>query len=318
MGNDTTRVPQAGEVFQSDFQIFPNLTQSAVHFIFTDSPTDADFPGPNSVYTTRRINSTYGCESHKVTAGGDGTALDITVDTLGNVSIYNMVPHSRAMQYWVTSDSTCPDDNRCQIVQAFESSDTDAWYYKCNITVGITLGDPQNLSYISDEMAQIAASAIAQTGFVDGDGETGNIYPPESFWGLPLGGNSSVMGIQLSIFAIGTIDGASVENTFEHYAGMAPSPGVFLQVGHQMLFYTILGAITAAHLFFLLLVAYLANRVKVGPEGALSMALLLRPIADALDGVSGGKENQALKDAKKNTMIRYEKGPNGKWKVNMS
>jgi hypothetical protein len=98
---------------------------------------------------------------------------------------------------------------------------------------------------------------------------------------------------------------------------MAPSPGVVLEVGHQKLFYAILGAITGAHLFFLLLVAYLANSVKVGPEGALSMALLLRPIADALDGVSGGKENQALKDAKKNTMIRYEKGPNGKWKVNM-
>jgi hypothetical protein len=202
-------------------------------------------------------------------------------------------------------------------VQAFESSDTDPWYYKCNITVGITLGDAQNLSYVSDEMAQIAASAIAQTGFVDGDGETGNIYPPESPWGVPLEGDASLMGSSLSTFAIGAIDGASVQNKFAWYDGMTPSPGVVLEVGHQKLFYAILGAITGAHLFFLLLVAYLANSVKVGPEGALSMALLLRPIADALDGVSGGKENQALKDAKKNTMIRYEKGPNGKWKVNM-
>jgi hypothetical protein len=310
-------VPRAGEVYQSDYQIFPNVTDSVVQFIFSDSPTEAEYPGPNSVYTTRRINSTYACESHKVTKGGDGTTLDITVDTLGNVTIFTMIPNSRAMQYWVTSNSTCPGNTRCQVVQAFESSDTDPWYYKCNITVGITLGDAQNLSYVSDEMAQIAASAIAQTGFVDGDGETGNIYPPESPWGVPLEGDASLMGSSLSTFAIGAIDGASVQNKFAWYDGMAPSPGVVLEVGHQKLFYAILGAITGAHLFFLLLVAYLANSVKVGPEGALSMALLLRPIADALDGVSGGKENQALKDAKKNTMIRYEKGPNGKWKVNM-
>lgn len=310
-------MPRAGEVYQSNYQIFPNLNESVVQFIFSDSPIDVEYPGPNSVYTTRRINSTYACESHKVTKGGDGTTFDITVDTLGNVTIFTMIPNSRAMQYWVTSNSTCPGDTRCQVVQAFESSDTDPWYYKCNITVGITLGDARNLSYVSDEMAQIAASAIAQTGFVDGDGETGNIYPPESPWGVPLEGDASLMGSSLSTFAIGAIDGASVQNQFASYYGMAPSPGVVLEVGHQKLFYAILGAITGAHLFFLLLVAYLANSVKVGPEGALSMALLLRPIADALDGVSGGKENQALKDAKKNTMIRYEKGPNGKWKVNM-
>jgi hypothetical protein len=56
----------------------------------------------------------------------------------------------------------------------------------------------------------------------------------------------------------------------------------------------------------------------VGPEGALSLALLLRPIADALDGVSNGRKNQAFKEAMKNTMVRYEKGRNGKWKLNMS
>jgi hypothetical protein len=284
--------------------------------VFVDSPTGSDYPGSSSIYTARTINCTYECESYNVTAGGDGSTSEIAVQDLGNVTVYEPIPNATTI--WVASNSKCEGSPRCQVVQAFEASSTDPYYYKCNISMSLTYNDPLNISYISDSMAEIATSAIAQTGFVDSEGETGQVYPPESAWGVPLGGDSSYMGLQMATFAIGAIAGAAENNLYTSYVGQAPSPGVYLEVGHQKLFYLILGAIAGSHLFFLCLVAYLANRVMVGPEGALSLALLLRPIADALDGVSGGKENQALKDAKKNTMVRYEKGRNGKWKLNMS
>jgi hypothetical protein len=298
--------------------IWANLTTGVTQLVFADSPEDADYPEQSSVYTARTINSTYVCESYKVTAGGNGSSFDIEVDTLGNITLYDTIPKPNALMFWVSVDSACAGNSRCQVIQAFESSTTDPWYYTCNITLSDTYDDPSNLSYISDQMARIAVSAIAQTGFVDDFGETGQIYPPESPWGIPLHGDKDYMGSTLTAFAIGAIAGATIQNPFTFYEGNAPGLGVLLEVGHQKLFYLILGAIAGSHLFFLCLVAYLANSVMVGPEGALSLALLLRPIADALDGVSGGKENQAFKDAKKNTMVRYEKGRNGKWKLNMS
>ncbi|KAE9367273.1 hypothetical protein N431DRAFT_350702 [Stipitochalara longipes BDJ] len=315
-GVESSPAPAAGTVYQTNSTIwFPDNT-TFVQFVFADSPTDSIYPSSTSVYTSRRINSTYACDVFNVTAGGDGLSPQIEVDKLGNVTLHQpVVPN--ALNVWVAANSECEGSPRCQVVQAFEAYTDGPYYYTCNISVSRTYDDPLNVSFVSDQMAQIAASSMALTGFGDANEASGQAYPPESDWGLPEG-DSDLMGSYMSLFAIGAIAGAAENNLYTSYQGQVPGSGQFLEVGHQKLFYLILGAITGSHLFFLLLVAYLANRVKVGPEEALSMALLLRPIADALDGVSGGKENQALKDAKKNTMVRYEKGPNGKWKVNMS
>jgi hypothetical protein len=308
-------MPKPGDVYQFNNMIWTDQNNSLVQFVFADSPTDTGSLGSSSVYTARTINCTYVCEAYKVTKGGDGSTLDIEVDTIGSVTVYETVANSTT--FFVAKDSTCSDSVRCQVVQAFEASDTSPWYYKCNITMSKTFNDPLNVSFISDDMAQIAVSSIAQTGFVDAYGETGEIYPPDSPWGTPLAGNSSTMGLSIASFAIGSIAGASVYNPFTWYTGNAPAQGVYLDLGHPYFFYLILSLICGCHLFFLILVAFLANRVMVGPEEALSMALLLRPIADALDGVSGGKENRAFRDAKRKTMVKYEKAPNGRWTMKM-
>jgi hypothetical protein len=308
--------PSNGSIYQTNTTIWADFNTGLVQLVFPDSPTDSISPGSFSVYTVRTINATTVCESYKVTAGGDGTTLNIEVETIGNVTVYQTVPNSTT--FFVAEDSNCADNDRCQVVQAFEASNTDPWYYKCNITLSKTYNDPANISYISDLMAQIATSSIAQTGFVDSSGETGEIYPQDSPWGIPLSGDNSSMELLMSEFAIGSIAGASVYNPFISYEGNAPNQGVYLELGHPYFFYLILGLICGCHLFFLIAVAVLANKVMVGPEGALSMALLLRPIADALDGISGGKENKAFRDAKRKTMVRYEKSGNGKWSLHTS
>lgn len=314
--DDISNKPSNGSIYQTNTTIWADFDTGLVQLVFSDSPTDSISPGSFSVYTARTINATSVCESHKVTAGGDGTTLNIEVETIGNVTVYQTVPNSTT--FFVAEDSNCANNDRCQVVQAFEASNTDPWYYKCNITLSKTYNDPANISHIPDLMAQIATSSIAQTGFVDSSGETGEIYPQDSPWGIPAFGDNSSMELMMAEFAIGSLAGASVYNPFISYEGNAPNQGVYLELGHPYFFYLILGLICGCHLFFLIAVAVLANKVMVGPEGALSMALLLRPIADALDGISGGKENKAFRDAKRKTMVRYEKGRNGKWTLNTS
>jgi hypothetical protein len=309
-------IPPAGAIYQTNETIFISNNTGFFQFIFPDSPTGSVYPTSTSIYTARTINSTYLCNAYNVTAGWDGKSSQIEVDNLGNITLVQPV-QDEAMNVWVDAHSDCEGNARCQVVQAFEAYPNSSYYYTCNITVSSTYNDPLNVSFVSDEMARIAASSMAQTGFVGANEPSTQAYPLESIWGTAYG-EGDAMGSYMSACAIGAIGGAAYSNLFISYEGNAPSQGQILQVQHQKLFYLILGAITGSHLFFLMVVAYLANRVKVGPEEALSMALLLRPIADALDGVSGGVENKALKDAKKNTMARYEKGPNGKWKLNMS
>lgn len=184
--------PKAGDLYQPNgAMVWLNDTAEMAEFIFSDSPVGQQL-GASSVYTARTISSTYTCESHKVLAGGDGTTVDLRVDGIGNLTVYQTVPNTTT--FFVAQDSSCANNTRCQVVQAFEASDTDPWYYKCNVTLGKTRFDPMNVSYISDYMAQIAVSAIAQTGFVDSEGETGVTYPLDSAWGTSLKGNASEMG----------------------------------------------------------------------------------------------------------------------------
>lgn len=188
---------------------------------------------------------------------------------------------------------------------------------KCEITMGSTKNDPNHIASVSDAMALIATASIASIGWVV-DGQASQIYPRDSAWGQRNYGNASAIGRAMSLYALGTIAGASINNPLTSYYGSAPSSGVQLTVGHPKFFYIIIGLIVGCHLLFMIIVAVLANTVAVGPDGHLSMSLLLKPIADALNGVSGGEENTAFRNAKRKTNVQYEKQHGtGKWILNM-
>lgn len=309
--NNSDSKPQAKEVYNpNNAMIWLENSKHLAEFIFSDSPTNETL-GTASVYTARTINATYDCESHRVTSGGDGSTLVITVEDVGNLTLRRIFSNSTI--FLGTKDSCCTNKVRCQRVLAFEASDTNPWYYDCNITLGYTMHDPYNVSYVSDEMARTAASSIALTGFSAVNTASGNVYPQGSPWGTPLYGNSDKMGMKMATFALGSIAGASIFNPYTSYIGMAPSQGYTLNLTNPGSFYTILGLLCSCHLILLIAVAVLANRVVIGPAGALSTAMLLRPIADHLDSVSGGKETKAFRDAKMHTMVKYEKGRNGRW-----
>ena len=274
-----------------------------------------------SAYSDRTVKVTWACESHEVEGTVNDNSTEIDVSNVGKVKVNRLVS-TNATNYFTDPDNACAQGGfRCSVVEAFENSGVGQWYYKCNITLGLTQNDPRNLSYISDAMAFTATSSIAQTGYSDGLGPHTQVYPRKSLWGTSALGDASSMGSIISMYALGSIAGASLFNPRIYYQGEAPMQGYELNLNHPKFFYLIIGLICGCQLVFIVIVAVLSNRVKVGPDTYLSMALLLRPIADALEGVSGGntsKKNKALNRAKKTTTVRYEKdGRNGRWHLKM-
>lgn len=297
--------------------IFSDYNNSYMEFIFQDSPENQSL-GTFSVYTNRTINITYTCESYIVSKNGNGTSDSIEVDKIGPITLPQTVPSSTT--FWTNSSHICGKNERCTRIEAFESSETNPWYYQCEITLGKTFNDPLNISFVSDYMAYISTAAIAQVGYTDYTGVASQIYPQDSPWGYPNNGSVNDMGSTMATFALGAIAGATMYNPYTSYTGMAPQQGQCLQVGHPYFFYLMLGLICGCHFIFIIIVAIYTNRVLVGPESHLSMALLLRPIADALYGVSDGEENKAFRDAKRNTMVTYvkEHTRQGKWTLKMN
>lgn len=298
--------------------LWDDHSNSYLEFVFSDEPVDQALHNTFAAYTSRTVNITYTCESHEVTAGGDGTSNEIEVANIGNVSVNSVVPDS--ITYFTNLDNFCTKENtRCSIVEAFEASTlATPYYYKCNLTMGSTQNDYANVSYISDNMAYYATSAIAQIGYIDAWGQEYQIYPNKSTWGRPAGGNGDAMGLRMASFALGSIAGATLFNPVKYHYGTAPTQAFSLNLNHPYFFYVIIGLIAGCQLLFVVVVAVWANTVKVGPDGHLAMSLLLRPIADSLEGVSGGLENKAYKRAKEEYSVKYEQSRTGRWVLSMA
>ncbi|KAG9230054.1 hypothetical protein BJ875DRAFT_168895 [Amylocarpus encephaloides] len=322
--NFSGTAPVPGQLYTSrDSFVFWNnrTTQNQMEYYFYDSPpASINLWSSYATVTSRMVAAEYKCKSYQVTGNGTGNSTNIIVEDVGDVFISHKSANSITFfteKETNTTNNQCGSP-RCSIVEAFEASDTDPWYYKCNITVTPTANDPDNITYISDKMAAIAGSAIAQIGYTD-DGQEAQIYPKGSYWGEPVGGDESAIGSLIATYALGSLAMAAIYNPPRTHWGMAPTQGNLLVVGHRYFFYIILGLIAACHFLFLLIVAVLANKAKIGPDSHLEMSLLLRPIAESLEGLrSNGKDTKAYQLAVESTKARYEKQENERWVLNTS
>lgn len=130
--NETKYKPKAGDIYKSEnAMLWYDWDANSIEFIFSDSPPSG--LGTFSIYTNRTINITYECEAHKVTQNGNGTFNYIAVQDIGDVYVSHKVPNSTTFFTNATDDGNyCLNNNpRCSIVEAFEASDSDPWYYKC-------------------------------------------------------------------------------------------------------------------------------------------------------------------------------------------
>jgi hypothetical protein len=131
------------------------------------------------------------------------------------------------------------------------------------------------------------------------------------------------MGYTMAFYALSSIVGAITYNPSKFYLGTGPIFGIYLRVGHPLYFYLILGMICGCHLAFMIAVAVLTNKVKVGPNGYLTMGILLQPVAAALESHQAapkGKDKDGFRDVKRNTIAIYEmsQARGGKWGLTLT
>jgi hypothetical protein len=313
-----------GEIYQQSHPaLWVDMKSSRIDLIFSDILTDPLSDASSSTYTDRKINITWACDSYKVTAGGNGTTQNIEVEGLGNIVVPGTPPNSLAYFTGNTEDTyhnitdKCKSAARCSVVQAFETSGTDPWYYSCELTFGDTFSDLLNVSYISDQMAQIATNAIAAgPGFPTAYEQPAQIYSQPSPWGIPQKGNQTGIGLTIATFALGSIAAASIYNPSTTYEGMVPANGLYLQFSHSLL-YLSFGLICGCRLLLCIVVAIFADKPVIGPKGHLSMSMLLRPITWKLyDAYYHGldENDKAWQRLKLGTSATYAMDPiTGRW-----
>lgn len=160
-------------------------------------------------------------------------------------------------------------------------------FYKCNVTMANVSRASRPEQRVSDRMARLATAAIALQGYITDHRDVQyQIYPAESLYGAPQGGNATALGLMISRFAIGAIGNADLGNPTVDVAGRTPEAGVKLNVERWSFVYIILGLTGLGQLVLVVASACVANRVVVTDESHLAVARLLRPIVDRL-GPSG-------------------------------
>ncbi|TQS34732.1 hypothetical protein Golomagni_04874 [Golovinomyces magnicellulatus] len=302
----TNSEPVPNQIYTStDPLIWLDKRNSLIDFFFLDSPEGSKMVEGFSIFTPRKINVTYSCDSFLVLAGGDGKSTNIVVRGIGNISLPQAVPESST--FLLREKHACKSGIRCSVVEAFESSYTDPWYYSCEISMGYTQNDPLGISTINDVMAETAIASIAQIGYTDSFGTALQIYPRESMWGQASRGKSEDVGMMIGIFALASIAGIAQFNPFTSYPGKAPGPGFKLKLGHSRFFFGVILLINVSQLLLIILALILAKRVKFGPLGFIGISLLLKPVSNRLPLICEQEDDETARRILENTYALYEK-----------
>ncbi|POS85124.1 hypothetical protein EPUL_003850 [Erysiphe pulchra] len=299
--------PTVGQRYlRIDPLLWLDKTNSLIEFIFLDSPKGTREIDSFSAYTQRKIGLEYKCKSFDVLSGGNGRVSQIEVDGVGTVYLSKAVPDSTT--YLTRSNHTCEGNSRCSIVEVFESSATEPWYYVCEISLGLTQNDVHGISAVNDYMAQIATASIAQIGYTDFKGFASQVYPRQSLWGQISKGDSQSVGMMIALYAIASIAGAAQFNPFTSYTTeCAPSQGFRLKLKHSRTLTFILALVNITQLGFFVAAIVLSKKGKAIASHFIDIILLLKPITDRLPKfclIEDGKESRKLKSQ---IYARYEK-----------
>jgi hypothetical protein len=217
-----------------------------------------------------------------------------------------------------------PKNSRCAVVQVFEASNTQPWYYSCDITISEVGNARADIpaQHVSDEMAWLAAGAIALEGYEmtvpdnpSGPQQEAQLYPANSFWGWPMEGDADGMGKWIALFALGSIAGAALNNPPAYYNGMQPVAGQRLNFSDPLYFYLIIGLTCSGQLVLFVIISIMANRVTVRPDSHLAIADLLRPMVQRMETDAGPYEKRTWGRTGRGIRTRYIRDPIAGWKL---
>jgi len=297
----SSNIPAPQKLWSTGADYFLADDEQSWIFVFLDSAPQSLGTKGTSVYTNRTVNSTWSCQSWPVIQGGNGTVTNLTVlqDASGGRALNVTLPFvggTDQTTFLTAPNVTCGPG--CSVVEAFEASLTQPWYYKCNITVGEVMNATLHPEHdVGPTLRNMASAAIALQGYGLKSSVPGatqyQVYPSESAYGQPQGGYNSGMGLLMAQFSIGVVTAAALysnQSLWLTVPGLQPQIGNQLDVSSWLFVYLILALLVGAQGVGFVVVAFWANRVFVKDESIFSTATLLRPIMERL-GDSGNAAN---------------------------
>ncbi|CVK98057.1 hypothetical protein LB506_003573 [Fusarium annulatum] len=216
------------------------------------------------VSTNRSVEATGYCRSWKVAKGGNGNEITITIDDDKKTQV-NITAINGANQTTFMFNAAAPQGQTWSEVTAFEASSSQAWFYRCNVSIGPVVNAMRKEHYIGTNITALATSAIALQGYgasslgpTDSDRQFQS-YPAESSYGQPMNGSTDDMGQVMSTFAIGVIAVTAQSAAGIIVPGMQPQNGVVLQITKWMYVHLILGLSLGVQLLLGVGIAILSN-----------------------------------------------------------
>ncbi|KND88327.1 hypothetical protein TOPH_06932 [Tolypocladium ophioglossoides CBS 100239] len=277
------QIPAPGTLYNQDTNL-AYCSDTDCRFVFFESTTSNASYESNAA-TNRYVSTSAKCESWRVLSGGDGNMENITIDDADKTVVGPLPAENGPDQTLFLNDPEEPSGDTWSVVRAFEASTTDPWFYQCNVSVGPVVNAVIKEHRLGVNITRMAPPAIALQGY--GASTTGvsnstkqyqfQSYPAESFYGLPMGGDTGLMSIMMARFSIGMIGVTALSNSNIDVPGMVPLKAIMLEINRWKYVYLILGLTVGLQLFFAVISVLVANRVQVRGHSHLAMAMLLRP-----------------------------------------
>lgn len=282
-------------------------------FFYETNVANASYYG--TVASNRSVTVTASCDSYKVVAGGNGMSPNITV-RYDNDDEENYLPVANGgSQILYLHDPATEANDTWSRVSAFEPSDTDPWFYECDVYVGNVTNGVIREHYMGANFTRYVPPAIALQGYGASDVGVTNTttnyqfqsYPAQTYFGQAAEGVGARMAELVSRYAAGTIAACATANSNVDARGMTPQRAIQLEITKWRYVHIIIGLTMGVQLVIHLGVVLVANRVQVREQRGLSTASLLRPLlAGVGDRASMARGKQIAKLIGKNVTVRYE------------
>ncbi|PHH62962.1 hypothetical protein CDD81_6387 [Ophiocordyceps australis] len=299
-----------------------SASQSMCSYVFIETPplhSNEAWP----VATNRHVTVRTRCKSWPVIEGGNGRASSVRIfDSAADMGLHFSLPalYGPDQTMYIWEPGRLPSDD-WNIVTALEASETDAFWYHCNVSVGGVANALLPQHQVGVPLKRLATAAIAMQGYLSYELNRSQInqvmqyhsYPAESVVGEPRHGNTSAMALQMAVFASCVIAMTARNNPRIELPGNVPLMGVALYIEDWHRIYLILGITVASQAVLGLIAALIASRVQVRGRSNLAMASLLAPALPAARHgwacVAGGCElAAAIEPAKLAYAARAEGG----------
>ena len=259
---DMDTVPTPGTLWDNNDPLIYCGTRSC-KFVFqewTSRPKKYDL----IVSTNRTVEVTGDCRSWKVTKGGGGNETTATIAnqerTEVNITAMNGVNQTTFMYNAAGSQGSTWSE-----ITAFEASDSDPWFYRCNVSFGPVINAYRKEHLLDANITSLASAGIALQGYgASSLGPTNSdrqfqSYPAESTYGQPVGGDTDAMGKLVAAFATGVVAVVGQSASTLIVPGLQPQNGVVLEISKWTYVHLILGLSLGVQLLLGIGVALLSN-----------------------------------------------------------